>query len=253
MQLIQNPRGNYRFLTGIAPYSSGVAADDGYEIIHATMTNPVPFRRGFEIINEHLKAHGRQRQALCAIELRSPEPFSFEGFSEFNQGYQDILIDWDLIVDGINPIARTNIAPEVGPPEEPCLYAFSYTIPCKEAQNLNTFVVAGAGELTEGSLSPAGIVRAGETGVDAMRKKAAHVMGTMEARLFGLKLTWEHVKAVDIYTVHPLHPILEETILKPLKQAVIHGLHWFYGRPPIIGLEFEMDMRGIRRDIRLDT
>ena len=252
MQLIQNPRGNYRFLTGIAPYSSGVAADDGYEIIHATMTKPAPYRRGFEIINEHLKAHCRQRQALCAIELRSPEPFSFEGFSEFNQGYQNILIDWDLIVDGINPIARTNIAPEVGPPEEPCLYAFSYTIPCKEAQNPNTFVVAGAGELAEGSMSPEGIVRAGETDVDAMREKAAHVMGTMEARLSGLKLTWEHVKAVDIYTVHPLHPILEETILKPLKQAVIHGLRWFYGRPPIIGLEFEMDMRGIRRDIRLE-
>lgn len=253
MQLIENPRGNYRFLTGIAPYSSGVAANDGYEIIHATTAKPVPFRKGFDIIDDHLSTHGRSRRALCAVELRSPAPFSFEGFSEFNRGYQDILADWDLMVDGINPIARTNIAPEVGPPEEPCLYAFSYTVPCREARNPNTFVVAGAGELAGGSLSPDHIVRAGETGTDALREKAAHVMGIMEARLFGLKLSWDHVSAVDIYTVFPLHPILEETILKPIHQAVIHGVRWLYGRPPIVGLDFEMDMRGIRRDIRIDV
>ncbi len=253
MQLIQNPRGNYRFLTGIAPYSSGVAADDGFEIVHAGLAQPVSYRKGFDIIHNHLKDHDRPRQALCAIELRSPEPFSFEGFAEFNQGYQDILADWDLILDGINPIARTNIAPEVGPSPEPCLYAFSYTIPCRKPRNPNTFVVAGAGELTEGSLSPEGIIRAGETGEDAIREKAAHVMGIMRARLSGLKLSWEHVNAVDIYTVYPLHPILEETLLRPLQQAAIHGVRWFYGRPPIVGLEFEMDMRGIRREIRLDT
>lgn len=253
MQLIENPRGNYRFLTGIAPYSSGVAANDGYEIIHVALAAPVPYRKGFDIIDGHLTAHGRPRQALCAIELRSPAPFSFEGFAAFNQGYQDILADWDLMVDGINPIARTNIAPEVGPPAEPCLYAFSYTIPCKETQNPNTFVVAGAGELTDGSLSSDGIVRAGETGVDAIREKAAHVMGIMAARLFGLKLSWKHVNAVDIYTVHPLHPMLEEIVLRPIQEAAIHGVRWFYGRPPIIGLEFEMDMRGIRRDIRLEV
>ena len=55
------------------------------------------------------------------------------------------------------------------------------------------------------------------------KEKAAHVMGIMKARLFGLKLSWEHVTAVDIYTAYPLHPILEETILRPLQQAVIHG------------------------------
>lgn len=253
MQLIENPRGDYRFLTGIAPYSSGVAASDGYEIIHATLSRPVAYRKGFEMIEDHLRFHQRPRQALCAIELRSPKPFSFEGFAEFNQGYQDILAGWDLLVDGVNPIARTNIAPEVDPPAEPCLYAFSYTIPCRADKNPNTFVVAGAGELTEGRMSPDGIVRAGETGADAVREKAAHVMGIMQARLFGLNLSWKHVNAVDIYTVHPIHPILEETVLKPIQAAAVHGVRWFYGRPPIIGLEFEMDMRGIRRDIRVDV
>ena len=65
MQLVENLRGNYRFLTGIAPYSSGVAADDGYEIIHATLAEPVPYRKGFNVIDDHLKViHDEQVRPL---------------------------------------------------------------------------------------------------------------------------------------------------------------------------------------------
>ena len=40
------------------------------------------------------------------------------GFIEFNQGYRTILEEWDLLLDGINPVARTNVAPAVAPPAE---------------------------------------------------------------------------------------------------------------------------------------
>jgi hypothetical protein len=33
--------------------------------------------------------------------------------------------------------------------------------------------------------------------------------------------------------------------------SAVHGLHWFYSRPPIVGLEFEMDLRGVRREERV--
>ena len=47
----------------------------------------------------------------------------------FNAGYARILESWGLFVGGVNPVARTNIAPEVDPPTEPVLYGFSYSRP----------------------------------------------------------------------------------------------------------------------------
>ena len=253
MKLLDNPQGNYRFLTGIAPYSSGVIAMPAHEIIHVVLHKPSPYLKGFKLIARHLDSHNRPRQALCAIELRSPKPFTFEGFAGFNQSYQTILTDWDLLVDGRNPIARTNIAPAMRPPAEPSLYAFSYTIPSPTLKR-PTFVVAGAGDLVDqGILSPDAIIRPGETSVEAMQEKAAAVMETMQARLFGLQVTWADVTAVDIYTVQPIHPFLAPTILEPMEQAAVRGVHWFYSRPPITGLEFEMDMRGVRREILVET
>ena len=251
MKLIDNFAGNYRFLTGSAPYSSGVVAMPGYEIVHVTLRQPPPYRQGFETIAHYLDAQNRPRQALCAIELRSPEPFSFEGFAEFNQGYQELLAEWDMLVDGHNPVARTNVAPEVSPLVEPVLYAFSYTVAIAEPGLSPTFVVAGAGDIAEGPLSPEGIVQYGETSEGAMREKAAHVMSLMQARLSGLHVLWADATSVDVYTVQSLHPFLADIILELIGEAAGRGVHWFYSRPPIIGLEFEMDVRGVQREIWL--
>lgn len=250
MRLVDNPRGNYRFLTGIAPYSSGVVAMPGYEIVYAGLQQPLPYRQGFDLIAQHLAGLNRPRQALCAIALRSPQPFTFAGFNTFNSGYQQLLAEWELLVEGQNPVARTNVAPEVAPPGEPSLYSFAYTVPA-ESTAAPTFVVAGAGELMEGKLAADSIVRSGETSVEAMREKAAHVMDIMAARLHGLQLEWPAVTAVDIYTVQPIQPFLATEILQRMGQAAIHGVHWFYSRPPITGLEFEMDMRGVRLELRV--
>jgi hypothetical protein len=251
MKLIDNSTGNYRFLTGIAPYSSGVVAMPGYELCHVRLARPIPYQQGFEVIEQHLAAQSRPRTALCAIELRSPRPFTFEGFAQFNQGYQQILADWNLLIDGLNPIARTNVAPAVGPPAEPVLYGFSYTMPTVNFAGPPTFVVAGAGELAEAALTPAAIVRPNETSSEAMREKAAFVMGVMQARLAGLEQSWNNVTTVDIYTIHPLEPFLTGAILNHMGPAAIHSIHWYYSRPPILGLEFEMDLRSVRQEMWL--
>jgi hypothetical protein len=251
MKRLANPKGGYHFLTGIAPYSSGVASMSGHEIVHVIMRNPPPYRKGFEFIDRHLAALGRPRQALCAIQLRIPRPFSFEEFSEFNQGYLDILDQWGLPVDGVNPVARTNVAPEVGPPEEAVLYAFSYTVPLENDNLPPTFIIAGAGELREGTLSPDFIVRSGDTGRDAVREKVKFVIGVIQSRLAGLKVNWAEVTTVNIYTVHPLQHLLAEELLIPIQQAARHAVRWYYSRPPISGLEYEMDMRGVHRELYL--
>ena len=117
--LIANPRGGYHFLSGIDPYSCGVVADPGHEVVHATLRTSLPWREGFERIDAHLADVGRERHALCGIQLRSPEPFTMAGFIEFNVGYCDLVRSWDLYVGDLNPIARTNVAPADYPPAVP--------------------------------------------------------------------------------------------------------------------------------------
>lgn len=250
MQLLDHPIGNYRFFTGIAPYSAGVAAMPGYEIVRVTLHQPLPYRQGFDLIARHLAEWQRPRQALCAIELRLPAPRSFTGFIDFNRDYRAILADWAILVGDHNPVARTNIAPAFAPPGEPSLYAFSYTVPSTTTSP--TFIVAGAGDLNDqANLSTAAVVRPGESSANALLEKAATVMGVMEERLLGLQMAWGAVTATTVYTVYPVRPLLVSGILRKIGPAAAHGIHWFYSHPPIADLAFEMDLRGIRQEIRL--
>lgn len=250
MQLLDHPIGNYRFFTGIAPYSAGVVALPGYEVVRVTFQQAVPYRQGFELIANHLAVAGRPRQALCAIELRLPAPRSFTGFIDFNRDYRAILASWDILVGEHNPVARTNIAPAFAPPAEPSMYAFSYTIPSQTA--LPTFIVAGAGDLNDqANLTPDAVVRPGETSANALQEKAAMVMSVMEERLSGLQMTWDAVTAVTVYTIYPVRPLLVNGILRKIGPAAAHGVHWFDSHPPIADLAFEMDVRGIRQELRI--
>ena len=245
--LVENKRGNYFFLKGIAPYSAGVVAGTGFEVVHVRLPRYIPLRSGFEAVEAHLKRAGRPRQAMCGMELRSPKPFSFIGFNQFNAGYIDVLKKWDILFDGMNPVARTNIAPEVNPPGEPSLYGFSYTVPSKARRK--TFVVAGAGELPEGSLEPKDVVRRGESSAAAIQEKAHFVMGLMEGRLRGLSVGWSDVTVSEIYTVHDIRPFVEQELLKRLEEGGAHGLTWHYSRPPIESIEYEMDLRGCATEL----
>ena len=250
MPLTDHPVGNYRFMPGIAPYSCGVVSVPGYEIVHVTFQKPVPYRLGFEKISQFLESRGRPKTSLCAIELRSPKPFTFAGFAAFNAEYAEILKDWGVFVNGVNPVARTNIAPVVCPPSEPSLYAFSFSAPCPKDQP-TTFVVAGAGELPEGVLAREGIVALGDTTDQGLRTKAKFVMDLMEARLHGLGVDWSSVNVADVYTAHSLTPLLPEIVLGRIGASSIHGVLWHYSRPPIEEIEYEMDVRGTRTDLHL--
>ena len=244
---IVNPKGNYSFLKGISPYSAGAVAARGFAIEHARFQPALPLRAGFAAVDRRLKTLGRPRQSLCGIELRSPRPFTFQGFADFNAGYVDILKSWEILQDGLNPVARTNVAPEVDPPGEPLLYGFSYTVPSD--RTAITFVVAGAGELPEDSLDPHDVVRRGEDSPDALAAKARFVLGLMESRMRELGADWRDVTTTDVYTVHDIRPLLEPVILPRIGAAGRHGITWHYSRPPIVSIEYEMDLRGCRREV----
>ena len=183
---------------------------------------------------------------MCAIALRSPRPFSFAGFNEFNDRYVELLKSWGILADGLNPVARTNVAPEYDPPTEPSLYSFAHTVPAPRGPL--SFVVAGAGELPEGSLDPHEVVRRGETSRDALAAKARYVLALMEERLRGLGANWNEVTATNIYTVHDVNALLTSEILPRIARAADHGVCWHYCRPPIVSIEYEMDLRGCARE-----
>jgi len=247
--LVHDQPGNFRFLRGIAPYSSGAVADPGYEVVHVTLAPAPPYRKGFEAVDRRLKQQGRPPQALCGIELRSPRPFTFSGFNAFNQPYVERLKERNLLLDGLNPVARTNVAPEVGPPSEVVLYGFSYTMPSTTAKP--TFVVAGAGELTGERLDARDIVRRGDVSPEGLHAKASHVLGLMDQRLRGLGVEWRHVTVVEVYTVHSFSGLMRDLLLPRIGGAGIHGIRWHFARPPIEEIEFEMDVRGCARELVL--
>jgi hypothetical protein len=184
------------------------------------------------------------------MELRSPKPFTFAGFNAFNSTYVHFLEQRRILVNGLNPVARTNVAPEIAAPAEPVIYAFSYTIPSHSPSR--SFVAAGSGELPEGSLDPHDVVRRGEHSLDALAEKARFVLGIMNQRVSGLGASWADVGAVDVYTVHNIHPLMASMIV-PLAGNARHGIVWHYSRPPIASIEYEMDVRGCAREIVLGS
>jgi hypothetical protein len=245
MQTTDFSPGGYRFINGVFQYSGGVAASAGYRITRIRFMSPVPLAEGFRRIEAILREFGRPTTAFCACELRSPAPFSEQGFTDFNKHYVTTLSAWKLFDGTTNPVARSNVCPEIDPPDEPCFHAFSFTVPDTEAAR--SFVISGSGEAMEGGASyRERTIRHGETGADAMREKAVFVLGQMEKRMQALGFTWADTTATQVYTVHDLHPFLADEIVR--RGAARNGLTWHFNRPPVTGLEFEVDCRGVRHE-----
>jgi hypothetical protein len=234
------PDGGYAFLEGGFPYSQGVRALDGYAIERARFAHPIPLTQGFAAIEAHLARLGRPLTALCAAELRSTKPFSMGGFTEFNRGYVAVLERWGLYRDRRNPVARSNVAPQIDPPAEACFYAFCYTVSGGAGGD---FVVAGSGEWPEGGRFPDDIVARGDVSAAGVIAKARCVLDTMERRMAGLGVSWRNATATQVYSVHDIHAVLGKEILPRAGNG--GGLTWHYCRPPIEELEYEMDVRGV--------
>jgi hypothetical protein len=234
--------GGYRYVPGVFQYSAGVAASPGYEIVRVRFRDRVPLAAGFARIEEIIAAAGRPMASFCACELRSPEPFTETGFKAFNEIYVGTLERWGVYRDGVNPVARSNVCPELRKPPEPSFHAFCFTVEASDAAP--SFVVAGSGEAPEGKGSYRDhAVRLGDTSPEGLREKARFVLAEMERRMAALGFSWDDVTATQVYTVFDFHPLLADEIVG--RGAARHGLTWHYDRPPVSGLDFEVDCRGV--------
>ena len=240
--VVEFAAGGYRYLAGVFQYSAGVAAQTGFAIERARFAQPLPLREGFAEVEAFLERRGRPPTAFCACELRSPAPFTEQGFGEFNRHYVQTLERWGLYRDGVNPVARTNVCPVFDPPTVPSLFGFSYTVP-SELRARGTFVISGGSEAREGRASYRdSIVRLGDISLDGLRDKVRCVAAAMEGRLGALGFGWADATFTQAYTVHDIGPLVREEILA--RGAARDGLVWHYCRPPVVDIEFEMDVRG---------
>ncbi len=237
--------GGYRYVPGPFQYSGGVAAEPGFAIERARFASPVPIEQGFRRIEAHLTEIGRPLTSFCACELRSPAPFTEAGFVAFNRIYVGTLERWGIFRSEQNPVARSNVCPEINPPPEPSFEAFCYTVPGDaRGSGVKSFVIAGAAETTEGAGTyQERIIRLGDTSPDAMGEKARSVLSAMETRMTALGVGWADVNTTQVYTVHDIHSFLADEIVG--RGAAPGGLTWYYARPPVEGLDYEMDVRSI--------
>jgi hypothetical protein len=239
------PVGNYRFIPAVFQYSSGAAAKPGFEIERVRFDKLVPLAEGFGQIAKHIQAAGRPLTSFCACELRSPAAFTEEGFRNFNLHYVKTLAEWDLFDGSINPVARSNVCPEIDPPAEPSFYAFSFTRPTSSPSP--SFVIAGGAEARGGPGSyPERIVRYRDLSPGTWKEKVHFTTGEIERRLAEFGFGWKNTTAAQAYTVHDFHPVIVDELVR--RGATRSGLTWHFCRPPVVDLEYEMDCRRVLRE-----
>ena len=237
--------GNYRFIPAVFQYSAGSAALPGYEIERVRFDKWLPLTEGFAAVARYIADAGRPLTSFCACELRSPAAFTDDGFRKFNQHYVKTLAEWGIYDGKTNPVARSNVCPEIDPSSEPSFYAFSFTRPSQSASR--TFVIAGSGEAQEGAASYAErTVRYRDLSPEGIAEKVRYVVGVMEKRMAEFGSGWQDATATQTYTVHDFHPVFAEAIVG--RGAARAGLTWHFARPPVIDLEYEMDCRRVMRE-----
>jgi hypothetical protein len=246
MTTLEFAAGNYRFIPAVFQYSSGAAADAGYEIERVRFDRLLPLAEGFAKAAHHIKAAGRPLTAFCACELRSPAAFTEDGFRRFNEHYVKTLAEWGVYDGTTNPVARSNVCPEIDPPAEPSFYAFSFTRP--SAQATPTFVIAGGAEARGGPGSyPERIVRYRDVSPEGLKEKVRFTVGEMEWRMELFGFGWKDTTDVQAYTIRDIHPVIADELVR--RGATRSGLIWHFARPPVVDLEYEMDCRRVAREV----
>lgn len=237
--------GNYRFIPAVFQYSSGAAASPGFEIERVRFDRLLPLAEGFAQAAGYIEAAGRPLTSFCACELRSPAAFTEDGFRAFNQHYVKTLAEWGIFDGTTNPVARSNVCPEIDPPAEPSFYAFSLTRPRPDAAP--SFVIAGGAEARGGAGSyPERIVRYRDLSPEGLKEKVRFTAGEMQDRLGAFGFAWNDTTAAQVYTVHDFHPVMADELVR--RGAARSGLTWHFARPPVIDLEYEMDCRRVMKE-----
>ncbi|GAA1501355.1 hypothetical protein GCM10009827_010400 [Dactylosporangium maewongense] len=248
--LVPTPFG-YAFLPGVRQYSQGVVGTEGHALTRVQFSSPVALHDGLNLAAEIIDAAGRPPAALCACELRTPAPFTEAGFTAFNGRYVGALAAFGVqLHDGGSPVARTNVCPPAGLVDEPSMHAFCFTVPAT-AGPVTDFVVSGSAEVPEGLDNYHDhVVAPGDTTPGGLLDKARFVLDELTGRMAGLGVTGEAPHVVQVYSTHDIHAVLTGPVATGF--APYRGVTWHPARPPVAGLDFEMDCRTVSTERLID-
>ncbi len=238
LEVVLHSSGSYRFLPAITAYSAGFAASEGYEITALRLQNCPTLASGLERIDQELEGRGLPASALAGLQLRSPGAFSFEAFGKFNDEYRQLLIDRGLIIDGVNPISRTNVIP-IHQKSAATSIAVAFIVHPSQGHGGSDFVVAGAAEIS-GDLGPENIVARGDASQEGLSLKVDCVLDIMLERLRALEASDGSPTTINVYTAHEISGLSEKIAIK-LPSTSKNGFTTWLTKPPVEELEFEMD------------
>jgi hypothetical protein len=250
-RLLPNERGGYRYVPGIAFFSFGALAAEGFEIVRATFRRPRPFPEGFPDVEAYLRAEGRPIHALCGFEFRSGRQATMPEFIAFNTAYVETLRKAGVLVDGQMPVTRTSVAlPGTQPSHR--IHAFTYTVPVRRPSGpAPTFVLTGIPDVR--NLGPAAeTIAKGDVSAEGLRQKTVFILDTIEALLKTMAVSWRTVTNVQLYTIHDIHPLLASLVLPRIGDAARLGIQWHLTQLPVVGGDVEIDVRSIRMELMLD-
>ncbi len=135
---------------------------------------------------------------------------------------------------------------------EAMLAGFYYTQKSDEAGSRSaTFVLSGAAEMRVGEGGKRELVSAGDTSAEGLRRKLECVIEGLTGHLRELGAGWDLATTVNLYTVHEVHHTFAPMLLPALGAAARLGINWYYARPPVTGLEVEIDAHAVRREVIL--
>ena len=207
------------------PFSGGVLADEGFDLVHARFARPLALAAGLAAAARQVDEAGRTVQAIAGFELRIAAPLTEAEFAGFNEDYVAQLKGLGLEIDGLMPAARTNVADVAGAVSEPSVYAMTYTVPA--ARKARAFVLSGAPEEESGDAAT----------------MLESIMRVLSLRLDEIGASWSDATAVQLYGVDDFQAEVVDRVLSRTGEAAVHGIRWFPSRPPIVGLKLEIDVR----------
>ena len=122
--------GGYRYVRGTVSSTPGASRRSG-DMSSNGPGSPGPCRLTMDSVGLRRISTRSDDRSLRSVPANCARQASFseEGFVAFNRLYVRTLERWGIFKDEENPVARSNVCPEVDPPAAPCFHAFSYTMP----------------------------------------------------------------------------------------------------------------------------
>ena len=245
---VMHDSGSFSYLPGGLAFSNGVLAEKDHRISEWEFAQPLPLASAFDRVGEELRRVGSDWTALVGVDLRSPVPFTPEGFARFNDDYLSVLGSHYPLTDGQKPpFVRTNVSPIHNHLSEPCVRAVQ--VVQLQPGHQGDFVLSGVAE-NRGAPTPENTVAYDDVSDSGMRAKVEFVATTLATRLAQLGLSGQDARIVDVYTTHRLDWLADE-LTRTFGAIGRFGVHYWLASPPVTELEFEMGVKSISRRLIL--